>query len=184
MNASAILRTKFLSRLLPAIIAAIVFFSCTQNENRNEEKAATENHAEQNPKRGVWIYLSAKTFKDGDIVNEVRRDLSNSFLSRKLSDQEALLLDSVMKGRLNTDTVPYPAARCFWPKHAVVFYNEKGNPYNRINICFECNRSRSYPEGISSASMSAWRIFFHRIGWPGEGTYEPFIRKAKNDSVF
>lgn len=162
--------------------------SSVAKQHESESAIIAEEEFTETVKRGVWVYLSPKTFPGENIV--VNNDLVQPLypgLEKKLSAKETELLDSVMKGKLNaiSNNNPNKVAACFWPKHAVVFYDENGNPYNWINICFECHNTRSFPEGLSNANVESWSYFFKRLNWPvGGENYNSFFDKAKSDSLF
>jgi len=44
---------------------------------------------------------------------------------------------------------PHPAAHCFKPRHAFVFYDSEKKPIAQIEVCFECLHYRARPEGTA-----------------------------------
>jgi len=74
------------------------------------------------------------------------------------------------------------ASKCPLPRHAVVFFNEAGDPVASVNVCFSCSdimvwpkygsdalRSKKYAdwekmEEIHSHALSRWQLFFDGVG--------------------
>lgn len=50
------------------------------------------------------------------------------------------------------------SAFCFTPRHAFVFYDDKGRPVAWLSVCFECNRlmaSEAHPDSIDMPGLRA-----------------------------
>ena len=74
------------------------------------------------------------------------------------------------------------ASKCPLPRHAVVFFNELGDPVASVNVCFSCSdimvwpnygsdalKSKKYAnwekmETIHAHALSRWQLFFDGVG--------------------
>ena len=61
----------------------------------------------------------------------------------KLSDKQVAELIKA----LNSPIGGIPKARCYMPHHGFVFLSQEGKAIGHIELCFQCGRFRSTPEG-------------------------------------
>jgi hypothetical protein len=179
------MKTRFLFGGL-FLIASIVAIRCVNATAQSDNVNGKIILAQTEIKNGVWVYFSSSFFPGDNIMhNGEEQDLTRPYVEKKLSPEEVVLLDSVMKGFKNIPDSNMRATKgCFSPRHAVVFYSE-GIPQDWINICFACEQAYAYPDrNLSKATLDAWEIFFTRIGFPARNNYQVFFDKAKTDSIY
>jgi hypothetical protein len=85
--------------------------------------------------------------------------------SIEIDSLTSLLYNYAVKG----DTFSYTPATCYIPRNAILFINARGEAFEFIEICFECNRTRlsstSINDGIScQAKFSLLKKFFAELG--------------------
>ena len=58
-------------------------------------------------------------------------------------------------------------AICYYPRHAILFYDSKGQPFSYIEICFECTNYRTsdkLPLDFCYEKSQAIKDFFQSAG--------------------
>ncbi len=145
----------------------------------------TERKIEKNSEDSVWITITPKNYLDFEYSKAIAFatvdpfDYSDLYFSKtidpsKFHDTISLLLNSVQINYLNDllsgrKRKPYPkggiesvVADCFYPRHNIIFLNNKDSIVNYISICFECGNSKNSKANL--ADMDNMHAFFDSIG--------------------
>jgi hypothetical protein len=166
---------------LGVLFFVLFMIGCT---NPKEEQNSVE---QESPARspalecGTWIYFSQNTFPG----NDVGKGMSTPNVQRKLNATEEKILDSL----INLPIIPldsgmsHPVTGCYWPKHALVIISSSG-VRSAVNICFECDKTRSSDAGLSRITIEQWSYFFSLMKWPVKAGYQEFFTNARYDSAF
>lgn len=113
----------------------------------------------------VYAFATVDPFDPNNVFYTGKMETSkfHDTINRVLDIKQIKYLGEVLSGKLNKDTTTENfLADCFYPRHNIIFLNEKDSLVNYISVCFECNRVKASKYG--KASMDNYADFFNSIG--------------------
>lgn len=169
------------------VIALLLFAAACQNSETDSMPDDSVVHVdivrdsvkEEILEAGVWAYFSKNTFEHDNF----QRGMISPYAVKQLSELEIRTLDSVLLVASKDTTHSIKAAMCYWPKHGILVRDSAGAE-RIVNICFECNKSRSDDTLLRHVSLELWEMFFLRIELPVKSGYQEFFDRGYMDSAF
>lgn len=166
-----------------ALLFFLILFTMSCTNSIEDESSVKEMSPDRSGsvESGTWIYFSGKTFPGNDVAN----GMHTPNVQRKLTSAEEKILDSLIGlPTMTADSVTSrPVTGCYWPKHALVIISSSG-VRSAVNICFECDKTRSSDAGLSRITIEQWNYFFSLVKWPVTSGYAEFFAEAKGDTAF
>lgn len=101
------------------------------------------------------------TQRDFEKINQRKKLTLN-----EIDNLTDILYNTCPKYSLNS----YYESGCYNPRNAILFYNESGEIYEYLEICFECNQMLAEPkvvpevENFCSAAYTELKVFFSKQG--------------------
>ena len=155
---------------LLAIITSFFLTNCSDNKTVDtvtdvpKDTAETINYYDFKFAK-VRAFATVSAFDYSTIYFDKTVDFSkfHDTISRSLDNKQVEYLGELLNGKFDKDTTSNDAvADCFYPRHNIIFLNDKDSVINYISVCFECNQIKAskYPR----ASMDNYADFFNSIG--------------------
>jgi hypothetical protein len=113
----------------------------------------------------VNAFATVKPFDYIQLYFDKKIDLSKfgDTINRTLNEFQTKYLCDLLSGKYNTDTATTRiVADCFYPRHNIIFLNDKDSVVNYLSVCFECNIVKG-SKG-HKASMQNLSDFFNSLG--------------------
>lgn len=113
----------------------------------------------------VYAFATIDPFDPNNVFYTGKMEMSKfrDTINRSLDIKQIKYLGETLSGKLNKDTTSEKLlADCFYPRHNIIFLNEKDSLLNYISVCFECNRVKA--SKYSKASMDNYADFFNSVG--------------------
>lgn len=113
----------------------------------------------------VRAFATVSAFDYSNIYFDKTADFSkfHDTISRSLDSKQVEYLRELLSGKFDKDTATIiTVADCFYPRHNIIFLNDKDSIINYISVCFECNQVKA--SKYARASMDNYSDFFNSIG--------------------
>lgn len=123
------------------------------------------------PKDSVAIEEYAKRKFPVNISDIISGDFKGISQHKNLNISEIKELTNILYntcGKYSTGI--YSEAGCFFPRNAILFYDESDSVFAHLEICFQCGTKQENPKGILSSETMCNEIdeplenFFNKIG--------------------
>lgn len=133
---------------LIVIVSLFAFFtSCISNN-----EYAADLIFEQTSKIEILAYSDRNTWDEEDnpdfyevnFIQNNKVDIKDKYLKNKivLNNQQIVKLKKELSNNCGSFSL-FGGAKCYDPRHAIIFYNKKNEILGYIEICFECEKVNS-----------------------------------------
>ena len=140
-------RNKFFGAFGIIILAIIIYFIC--NAKRKKPTEFAEWHIEGISEiRAYRINWDTKEASARNVIGSRMDKLNPSRMPEhgiKLNSAQSITL----KNAVMLEHEEEPAAACFHPHHAFLFFDSSGNVVDSIDLCFLCNTRKAGPQGFA-----------------------------------
>jgi hypothetical protein len=116
----------------------------------------------------VIAFATVDPFDYSELYFSSTLDLSkfHDTISKLLNSEQVNYLNDLLSGRhrkpiSNAETVQI-GADCFYPRHNIIFLDEKDSIIHFISVCFECGNSKQSKSDL--ADMDNMQSFFDSVG--------------------
>lgn len=93
----------------------------------------------------ILAFINRNEWNEMDInlnyINNGKIELKNKYLKNRIS-LNAQQIKKLKKSLSKCEIKNWEAA-CYYPRHAIIFYDKNVKVFGHIEICFDCNRSAS-----------------------------------------
>lgn len=163
-----------INKLTLTTLCTIILFSCNNNLDTEEKNSKKEppplavfnsfkelKEQTKSVKLFLYVPLKSRSLIIEDSTDKISEFVVDSF-TRKLSVQE---IDTVFKILEIPDQ--NIGAECFWPRHAIIFFDKEKNMLGHLSICFSCgNFLFSENLKFSSLGLKELKTFFNEQNIP------------------
>lgn len=168
-------------------------------------KPATPRPTLVKPKRGLWPFVGwsyAKAYTYNFFSSDVASDpewrdghqiellTETGAWNRSIRSEQVMAQAQALKiAHLVTSTKgSYMSSECaFFPRHAVVYFDRKDQPVARLEVCFQCDDLKAWPDFEASpgkysnkrlqrafdAALSRYKALFKELGEPLDWQDDP-----------
>lgn len=91
--------------------------------------------------RNQWEDEDNSGFFDLNFIKNGKLEINEKYLKNKILLNNKQI--EVLKSSLSKCRTQNWASACYDPRHAILFYDENNKIFGHIEICFDCNGSRS-----------------------------------------
>ncbi|RXR28896.1 hypothetical protein EQG68_13770 [Flavobacterium piscinae] len=112
--------------------------------------------------RNQWEVEDNPDYFDLKYIENNNIKIKEKYLKNRII-LNSLQIDNLKKGLYENckSFSIFEIAKCYNPRHSIIFYNEKNEIFGYIEICFECNRTKSSTNlnFISECALSQEELF-------------------------
>uniref|UniRef100_UPI00404AABCD hypothetical protein n=1 Tax=Flavobacterium sp. TaxID=239 RepID=UPI00404AABCD len=94
--------------------------------------------------RDLWDEEDNPDFYEVNFIKNKKVDIKDKYLKNKivLNNQQIVKLKKGLSDSCESFSL-FGGAKCYDPRHAIIFYNNKSEVLGYIEICFECEKANS-----------------------------------------